>query len=444
MMSESAEVMGGEQGLSPNGLVIAVPDMTEPAVPPPPRAAPTPADATATTTGASHDSAFVPTDAPPPPPPAARAAEPAAKQSVAAAAAAETTPTPTRTDLPLPPPATDGVVAAAAVEAATIEAAAAAAMAAARDEDGLDDGEFPFPVVYDCEHNGCVRAIGITLGGTLLSAGFDSMLAMSPRLKRHIAGGASLTAAPSASLMRGVHGDARIFAMDVHESGESMVTGSADGAVKIWSTDPNALPATAPVLRRTMVGHGKSGIRTVQIGPRWIASAGGGGLIRVWSLADGEPLPSISAHGTADINSLAVSPDGSMMSSASSDGSVRVWSMPEGTLKHKLIGHTGVVVSAGIIPGLDGGPDQLISASCDRTVRTWDLGTGKQLCVFEGHTSNVSQIWDPDFPNHCTHCRQPRPIMQRRSTWDWGKKTAYMRGQRRHVVAYRAIASWVA
>ncbi len=38
-----------------------------------------------------------------------------------------------------------------------------------------------------------------------------------------------------------------------------------------------------------------------------------------------------------------------------------------------------------------------LTASFDRTVRLWDVGTGKELCRFEGHTGPVfGAVFSPD------------------------------------------------
>ena len=247
--------------------------------------------------------------------------------------------------------------------------------------------------VIPAAHDGnTVRALGFDPVGRLLTVGFNG------KMKTWAT---PVTAGIEAvNEVNAVVKEPQVFTMDIalgYDGGPMAATGSADGTLKLWALPVSAEADHPPRLKFTNSGgHGEGkSVRTVAIskgnGEGLVASAGLGGEIRVWSLADGEPVLIIDAHEESDINSLSFSPDGTVLSSASSDCSVRVWNVPLGTLKHKLIGHTGVVVNTSIIPRPDGGPDELISASCDRTVRTWDLGTGKQLCVFEGHTSNVSE-----------------------------------------------------
>ena len=244
--------------------------------------------------------------------------------------------------------------------------------------------------VIPAAHDGAtVRALGFDLVGRLMTVGFNGKMKTWAPFTAGVKPVAEVNA---------VVKEPQVFTMDValgHDGGPVVATGSGDGTLKLWALPASAEADPSPRLKFTHAGgHGEGkAVRTVAISKGnvegLVASAGLGGDIQVWSLADGEPVQVITAH-DGDINSLSFSPDGSCLSSASSDYSVRVWNMPEGTLKHKLVGHTGVVVSADIIPGLDGGADELVSAGCDRTVRTWDLATGKQLCAFEGHSSNVS------------------------------------------------------
>jgi WD40 repeat protein len=51
--------------------------------------------------------------------------------------------------------------------------------------------------------------------------------------------------------------------------------------------------------------------------------------ILIWSLPDGECLRTISGH-TDDVHSLAITPDGQMLISGSRDKTIRLWSLPDG------------------------------------------------------------------------------------------------------------------
>jgi WD40 repeat protein len=80
---------------------------------------------------------------------------------------------------------------------------------------------------------------------------------------------------------------------------------------------------------------------------------------------------SVTLNGhTADINSVAFSPDGRFLVTASVDGTARVWDAATGASLGELRGHTGSVNSASFSP--DG--KFIVTAGTDATVRLWDAG----------------------------------------------------------------------
>lgn len=80
---------------------------------------------------------------------------------------------------------------------------------------------------------------------------------------------------------------------------------------------------------------------------------------------------SVTLNGhTADINSVAFSPDGRNVVTASADGTARVWDAATGASLGELRGHNGSVNSASFSP--DG--KFIVTAGTDATVRVWDAG----------------------------------------------------------------------
>jgi WD40 repeat protein len=71
---------------------------------------------------------------------------------------------------------------------------------------------------------------------------------------------------------------------------------------------------------------------------------------------------------TGDINSVAFSPNGSLVVTGSADGTARVWDATTGKTVGELRGHNGSVNSASFSP--DG--KFIVTASDDETVRLWD------------------------------------------------------------------------
>jgi WD40 repeat protein len=100
---------------------------------------------------------------------------------------------------------------------------------------------------------------------------------------------------------------------------------------------------------------------------RTIVSGAADGTVKVWDASDGRLLRSLEDH-TDGVNAVAVSPDGRWIVSGTADGAVSVWDRASGRLRRSLEDHTDAVTAVALSP--DG---RTISGSRDRTVRGgWD------------------------------------------------------------------------
>jgi WD40 repeat protein len=100
------------------------------------------------------------------------------------------------------------------------------------------------------------------------------------------------------------------------------------------------------------------------------------------------PVKELTGH-TDWVNSLAFSPDGSILASGSNDKSVRLWNVADGRLLYKLTGHTNTVRSVAFSP--DG--TTVASGSEDGTVRLWNVNDGRPVGEpLRGHRSKVTSV----------------------------------------------------
>jgi WD40 repeat protein len=111
----------------------------------------------------------------------------------------------------------------------------------------------------------------------------------------------------------------------------------------------------------------------------------------VWDRVTGEQKYKLSSHSRA--NSVAFSPDNTLLALGTGDSSVIIWDMATGKEKMKLSGHTDTVYTIAFSPdGLT-----LASGSGDASIILWNMATGKKKMTLRGHSDTVYSIaFSPD------------------------------------------------
>ena len=127
-----------------------------------------------------------------------------------------------------------------------------------------------------------------------------------------------------------------------------------------------------------------------------LASGSEDETIRLWNPTTGEHISTLEGH-RYNVNSVAFSPDGSILASGSYDGTIWLWNPTTGehisTLVSTLEGHRYRVNSVAFSP--DG--SILASGSSDDTIWLWNPTTGEHISTLEGHRYRVNSVaFSPD------------------------------------------------
>jgi U3 small nucleolar RNA-associated protein 13 len=200
-----------------------------------------------------------------------------------------------------------------------------------------------------------------------------------------------------------------VLALNVHKvsPGRFLITsGGKDSTLLVWDSNITTDAVCCgkaeghfSAIESLAFSNKASGNKQVE----YICSGDGDGFIKLWDMAwfSGSAKPSTetetphamktlsttAAH-QKDVNSVAFSPDNTLLCTGSQDKVAKLWSVPSLAPVRTLRGHTRGVWSVAFSP-----VDQVIcTASGDKTLRLWSIHDGTCLRSFEGHTSSVLKV----------------------------------------------------
>lgn len=152
---------------------------------------------------------------------------------------------------------------------------------------------------------------------------------------------------------------------------------SPDGQVLATAIDQEVCLWQATDGRQLAIYHGHRGwVQSLAFSPDGsiLASGSHDHTIRLWDLQTGQCLKTLRGP-MGCIQSLAFSPDGTILASGSYDHTIHLWNVTAGRCEQELVGHRDRVLFVTFSP--DG--QTLISGGADDTVRIWQVETGQSL-----------------------------------------------------------------
>lgn len=181
-----------------------------------------------------------------------------------------------------------------------------------------------------------------------------------------------------------------VWSVAMSQDGQTLISGSEDGTLKIWHLPTGKLLQSIQAHPNRVFSVALSPDGTAspsELRGALIATAGLDQTIKIWHLATGQLLRTITGH-TAAVRTLAFSPDGAHLVSGSWDTTLKLWNCQTGDLIRTFTGHLSRVVTVAFSP--DG--QTLVSGSTDNTIRVWSVQTRQSLRTVLGHRDWVLAI----------------------------------------------------
>ncbi|HEY7424440.1 MAG TPA: sigma-70 family RNA polymerase sigma factor [Gemmataceae bacterium] len=162
------------------------------------------------------------------------------------------------------------------------------------------------------------------------------------------------------------------------QDGKGVITAGQEGPPRLWEVPTGKLI-------RQLAGSSRQRVHAIALSPdgRLLAGRGGpDGGFRLWHIATGKLLAEGKGE-SADLVSLAFSPDGKRVASGGNDNTLRLWDAATGQEQWVQANDSGAISAVAFSP--DG---KTLAAVETKTLSFWDAATGKRK----------SRQWDQERP----------------------------------------------
>jgi len=183
-------------------------------------------------------------------------------------------------------------------------------------------------------------------------------------------------------------GQKPVTKLALSSDGQTLLSGSEGGAVKIWQMITGELLDTLWGIHAgaiTALGISSNG--------QTLVTASTDRTIKIWNLQTKEAIQTLPS-GNTFVNTMAISPDRPILVTGSQGGTLKFWDFETGELLHILAGAHGGSINALVIRSE---PQQLITGSSDQTIKIWDFETQELLhTLAQGKTPVISMAISQD------------------------------------------------
>lgn len=182
--------------------------------------------------------------------------------------------------------------------------------------------------------------------------------------------------APAHLMQLRCHEDSVITCLQYNPRTNTIVSGSDDQTLKVWSSETGRCI-------NTLEGH-TGGVWSSQLSPDDIVISGATDrTLKVWKAHTGETLHTLYGH-TSTVRCLAL--DGNYVVSGSRDSTLRLWDIIQGVCVHVFQGHTAAVRCVEYKNNI------IVSGAYDHLVMVWDAVTGSCCHALECHLSRIYSL----------------------------------------------------
>lgn len=182
-----------------------------------------------------------------------------------------------------------------------------------------------------------------------------------------------------------------VSSVAVSPGGQVIISGSADGSIKVWDARTGALAQTVEEAGNEIVSVAFTADgNSAAIG---LSGSGGQGTVIIFDTSSGKLGPVRQKLTDSNINMVAISPDGQTVAIANISGTLKLLDVVSGTLMQRLEGQDVQTRAVAFSP--DG--KSVVGGGYGNTVKLWDAETGVLKRTLNGHSNEITAVaFSPD------------------------------------------------